>query len=50
MKQKSHKFTPKCQQAINDKVDMLLEVRFIVEVQYPQWFVNIVLVKKSNKN
>ncbi|XP_031263951.1 uncharacterized protein LOC116122187 [Pistacia vera] len=35
-------------QALKDEVDKLLEINFIRGVKYPDWLVNLVLVKKSN--
>ena len=34
--------------AIAEEVDKLLKIRFIREVNYPNWVSNVVLVKKAN--
>ena len=34
--------------ALKEEVDRLIEIRFIREVDYPQWIANPVLVKKAN--
>lgn len=47
--QKKRCFVPKKQKAIDEEVDKLLAIGFIREVHYPDWLVNIVMVKKSNK-
>ncbi|XP_074356913.1 uncharacterized protein LOC141696691 [Apium graveolens] len=47
VKQK-RRFFQKKQEAIEKKVDRLLEAGFIKPVQFPRWIANIVLVKKSN--
>ena len=48
VKQKRRSFTPKRQKAINEEVDKLLQAGAIREVEYPEWLVNVVLVKKEN--
>ena len=48
VKQKRRKFTPKRVDAIVVEVEKLLKAQFIREVYYPDWLVNVVLVKKSN--
>lgn len=32
-----------------EEVDQLLAAKFIKETQYPEWLLNVVLVKKSNR-
>lgn len=32
-----------------EEVDKLLEARFIREVQWPEWFANVVMVKKAKE-
>jgi hypothetical protein len=49
VKQKRRKFTPKRVKAIAEEVEKLLKAKFIQEVYYPDWLVNVVLVKKSNE-
>jgi hypothetical protein len=46
IKQKRRVFAPDRNQAISDKVEKFLTVRFIREVYYPEWLANVVMVKK----
>lgn len=39
----------KGKEAIQLEVDKLLEVRFIEEIQFPEWLVNAVMVRKANE-
>jgi hypothetical protein len=48
VKQRRRTFAAERTQAIAEKVEKLLKVRFIWEVDYPKWLANVVLVKKSN--
>ena len=48
IQQKRRVFAPEWNQAITDKVNKLLSAGFIREVYYPDWLVNVVLVKKAN--
>nr|XP_023924890.1 uncharacterized protein LOC112036313 [Quercus suber] len=48
VKQKRRVFAPERDQAVTDEVNKLLKVGFIWEVYYPDWLVNVVLVKKAN--
>ncbi|GAV60876.1 hypothetical protein CFOL_v3_04404 [Cephalotus follicularis] len=48
-RQKKRNFAPERQQVIADKVNKLLHVGFIREVQYSDWLANPVLVKKSQR-
>ena len=41
-------FIPERNQAITDELNKLLSASFIREVYYPDWLVNVVLVKKVN--
>ena len=41
-------FTPERQKAINEEVGKLLQAGAIIEVEYPEWLANVVLVKKAN--
>ena len=41
-------FAPEQNQAIIDEVNKLLAAGFIREVYYPDWLVNVVLMKKTN--
>lgn len=34
---------------IDEEVDKLLNVRFIYEIEYPEWLANMVLAKKANE-
>ena len=42
-------FAPDRSQAIDEEVAKLLEANFIHEVNYHDWLMNVVLVKKANK-
>ncbi|XP_019086824.1 PREDICTED: uncharacterized protein LOC109127059 [Camelina sativa] len=48
VKQKRRKLGPERSQAENDEVDKLLGAGSIVEVKYPEWLANPVVVKKKN--
>ena len=48
VKQKRKSFAPERQKAINEEVGKLLKAGAIREVEYPEWLVNVVLVKKAN--
>ena len=48
VKQKRRSFAPERQKAINEEVGKLLQAGAIREVEYPEWFANVVLVKKVN--
>ena len=48
VKQKRRSFTIERRKVINEKVSKLLQVVAIREVDYPNWFANVVLVKKAN--
>lgn len=48
VKQKKRSFIPECQWAIEQEIDKLHVAGFIYEVDYPEWLVNVVLVKKAN--
>lgn len=50
VKQISCEFNPNGKQTISNEINKQLGARFIIDMQYPQWFTNIVLVKKSNRN
>ncbi len=47
VKQKRRVFAPKRNDAIMEEVDKLLTANFIREVFYPDWLVNVVMVKKN---
>jgi hypothetical protein len=47
VKQKRRVFAPERNDAIMEEVDKLLTVNFIREVFYPDWLVNVVMVKKN---
>ena len=46
--QKRRSFALERQNVINEEVDKLLQAGAIREVEYPEWLVNVVLVKKAN--
>ena len=48
IKQKRRSLAPERQKAINEEVRKLLQARAIMEVEYPEWLANVVLVKKAN--
>ena len=48
VRQKRRKLSPERDAIINDDVKSLLGAGFILEVQYPEWLANIVVVKKTN--
>nr|AAD20101.1 putative retroelement pol polyprotein [Arabidopsis thaliana] len=48
VKQKRRKLGPERSKAVNDEVDKLLDAGSIVEVKYPEWLANPVVVKKKN--
>ena len=48
VKQKRRSFVPERQKVINEEVGKLLQAGAIIEVEYPEWLANVVLVKKAN--
>ncbi|KAJ8458599.1 hypothetical protein OPV22_031525 [Ensete ventricosum] len=48
VKQRLCKFAPDQQKAIEDEIARLLDAKLVLEVKYPTWLSNIVLVKKAN--
>ena len=48
VRQKKRVFAPERGQAIAEKVRKLQETNFIREVYYPDWLVNVVIVKKAS--
>ena len=48
VKQKRNNFALERQKAINEEVGKLLQAKAIREVEYLEWLVNVVLVKKAN--
>lgn len=48
VKQKPRVFGKERSDAMLEKVHKLIATNFVREVQYPDWFANVVLVKKSN--
>ena len=48
VKKKCRSFASERQKAINEEVGKLLQAGAIREVEYPEWLVNVVLVKKAN--
>ena len=49
VQQRRRDFAPERNQVITDEVNKLLSASFIQEVYYPDWLVNVVLVKKANE-
>ena len=47
VKQKRRVFALERNAAVMEEVDKLLKAGFIREVYYPEWLVNVVMVKKS---
>ena len=50
VQQRRRVFASEGNQAITDEVNKLLSAGFILEVYYPDWLVNVVLVKKAMGN
>ena len=48
VKHKRRSFAPERQKAINEEVCKLLQAGAIIEVEYPEWLANVILVKKAN--
>jgi hypothetical protein len=48
-KQKLRKMSKEKVEATKAEVKQLLDVGFIREVTYPQWFANVVMVRKKNE-
>lgn len=48
--QKKRHFTPEQHPAIDEEVDKLIKADFIFNIQYRDWFSNVVMVKKSKDN
>jgi len=48
IRQRRRKFNEEKRQAIKDETQKLLAAGHIREIQYPEWLVNVVLVKKSS--
>ena len=49
VKQKRRKFALERVEAVAEEVEKLLRAQIIRKVYYPDWFANVVLVKKSNR-
>lgn len=49
IRQKKRTYAAERNQTIAEEVDKLLKARFIREVTYPDWIVNVVLVKKKQQ-
>ena len=49
VQQKRRVFAPERNRAIVEEIEKLLATGFIREVYYPEWLVNVVMVKKSNE-
>ena len=50
IRQKKRVFAPKRDNAIKNEVHKLMTAKFIREVYYPDWLVNVVMVKKQMEN
>ena len=48
VKQKQHKFTPKCNKVINEDVQKLYDIGLVRKVHYPNRLVNVVIMRKQN--
>ena len=48
VKEKRRSFAPERQKAVNEEVSKLLQAGAIIEMEYPEWLANVVLVKKAN--
>ena len=48
VRQKKRVFAPERDKAIKEKVQKLTTAQFILEVYYPNWLANVVMVKKAN--
>ena len=48
VRQKKRVFAPKRDNAIKEEVQKLTTAQFILEVYYPDWLANVVIVKKAN--
>ena len=48
VQQKRRIFATKCNKAVTEEVDKLLEANFIREFFYPNWLANVAMVKKSD--
>lgn len=48
VKHKRRVFNQDRYEAIHDEVEKLLKAGFIRKVNYPQWVLNVVMVKKAN--
>jgi len=49
VKQRRRSFAPERNQAVAEEVKKLLKAGFIREVDYPEWLVNVVLVRKTSR-
>ena len=49
VQQRKRVFAPEGNKAIMDEVNKLLTAKFIREVYYPVWLVNVIMVKKANE-
>lgn len=49
VRQKKKNHALERQKAIDEEVEKLLTMRFIFEIEYPEWLANVVLAKKLNE-
>ena len=48
VQQNERSFTPEWQRVIEEEVNKLLMVGFIRDAHYPEWIVNIIMVRKPH--
>ena len=49
VKQKRIMFNQERYEAIHDEVDKLLKAGFIRKINYPEWVLNVLMIKKANE-
>lgn len=49
VKQKRRVFNQEKSEAIHDEVDKLLKAGFIRKINYPEWVLNVLMIKKANE-
>ena len=50
VRQKVRRFHPDRHQVIQTEADNLLKAGFIIEIKYPEWMANVVVVSKKAEN
>ena len=48
VQQRRRVFAPERHKVVMDEVNKLFTTNFILEVHYPEWLANVVMVKKAN--